>query len=197
MANNNYSLSFTTGAALLSETIAVAHLWQELGDWAEVKAVVLAQNTLQARTESTLKKLYGEISRRLKNLNDEELTSLATGNDEEQKHIIWLAICRHYAFIHDFAMEVIYEHFDRGRYPLMLDDYDAFFNAKAEWHSNLDSISSQTKSKARQVVFKMLRECGVLNDQKEIVAQNLSDRLKDLIQNKEIEQIRLFPGVGS
>ena len=197
MAVSKYSLSFTTGAALLSETIAIAHLWQELGDWAEVKAVVLAQNTLQARTESTLKKLYGEIARRLKNLNEEELALSATGNDEEQKHIIWLAICRHYTFINDFAMEVIFEHFDRGRYQLTLDDYDAFFNAKAEWHSNLDSLSSQTKSKARQVVFKMLRECGVLNDQKEIVPQNLSNRLKDLIRNKEIAQIRLFPGAGS
>ena len=197
MANSKYSLSFTTGAALLPETIAIAHLVVELGDWADVKKVVLAQNTLQARTESTLKKLYGEISRRLKNLNEEELALLATGNDEEQKHIIWLAICRHYVFIHDFAMEVIFEHFDRGRYPLMLDDYDAFFNAKAEWHSNLDNSSSQTKSKARQVLFKMLRECGVLNDHKEIVPQNLSDRLKDLIQNKDIEQIRLFPGAGS
>ena len=102
MASSNYSLSFTTGAALLAETIAIAHLMMELGEWAEVKKVVLAQNTLQARTESTLKKLYGEISRRLKSLSDEEIALLATGDDEEQKQIIWLAICRHYTFIHDF-----------------------------------------------------------------------------------------------
>jgi len=197
MAANTYSLSFTTGAALLVETVIIAKLRLELGDWTEVRKEVLEQNTLQARTISTLKKLYGEISRRLKNLSDEEIVLLATGDDAEQKQIIWLAICRHYTFIHDFTMEVIFEHFDRGRYLLTQDDYDAFFNTKAEWHSNLDSVSSLTKSKARQVVFKMLRECGVLNDHKEIAPQNLSDRLKDLIQHKEIEQIRLFPGAGS
>lgn len=196
MANINYSFSFTTGAALLSETIVIARLVMKLGDWVEVKKVVLAQNTLQARTESTLKKLYGEISRRLKNLNNEELALLATGNDDEQKHIAWLAICRHYSFIKDFAMEVIFEHFQKGRYQLAFEDYDAFFNAKAEWHSNLDSMSNQSKSKARQVVFKMLRECSVLNEHKEIIPQCLSRRLKNLIQNKGIEQIRLFPGEG-
>jgi hypothetical protein len=197
MSDLKYSLSFTTGAALISESIDVAVLKSKGNNWNEVKAYVLDNNTFQSRTMSTLIKLYGEISRRLKNLSDKEIALLATGDDEEQKQIIWLAICRHYTFIHDFTMEVIFEHFDRGRYQLMQDDYDAFFNTKAEWHSNLDSISSQTKSKARQVVFKMLRECGLLNDHKEIVPQNLSNRLKDLIQHKEIAQIRLFPGAGS
>jgi len=86
MAGNQYSLSFTTGGVLITESIAIAGLKLELGDWTAVRSLVLKQNTLQERTESTLKKLFGEISRRLKNLTNDELMLLKSGTEEEQKN---------------------------------------------------------------------------------------------------------------
>lgn len=192
--SNKYSLSFTTGAALEVETVAIAKLKSDLVDWKDVRAIVIEKNALQARTESTLKKLYGEISRRLKHLSDQELNLLISSDEKVQKQIIWLAICRHYKFIDDFATEVLYEQFANGRYKISLDDYDVFFNAKAEWNSNLDSISALTKSKARQVVFKMMRECRIINDNKEIIPQQLNDEFKTEIQKRNANEINLFPG---
>lgn len=193
---SEYSFGFTTGAAFLQESLIIARLFHESKDWAQVRDNVLTQNQLQARTESTLKKIYGEISRRLKHLSVDELELLVSGSDREQMQIIWLAICRQYRFISDFASEVISEHCHRGRYQLLLDDYDAFFNAKAEWHKNLDSISNLTKGKARQIVFKMCRECGIINDQDEIVVQSLSRQLVDLIRKNDSTALKIFPGSG-
>jgi len=190
-----YSLSFTTGAALIREAIDVAVLKGELEDWASVKAHVLKNNTFQSRTVSTLRKLYGEVSRRLQLLSDEELASLASGTEAEQKQLLWLALCRHYSLIKDFSIEVLSHHYDAARYAISHEDYDAFFNAKAEWHDNLDGASIQTKSKARQVLFKMLRECGLINEYDEIVRQQIGPALLGVIKNNNREDVAVFPGV--
>lgn len=195
MADNRYSLSFTTGAALIREAINVASLKGELDDWAVVKAHVLENNTFQSRTSSTLKKLYGEVSRRLQHLGDDELALLVHGTETEQNQVLWLALCRRYKLIKDFSVEVLCHQYDAGRYALSHQDYDAFFNAKAEWHGNLDSASSQTKAKARQVLFKMLRECSLINEHEEIVRQQIGPALLMLIQNGNREELSLFPGV--
>lgn len=195
MAANYYSLSFTTGAALIREAIDVAALKCELADWAAVKAYVLAHNTFQSRTTSTLKKLYGEVFRRLQHLSDDELSLLATGAEAEQKQLLWLAICRHYRLIRDFSIELLSHQYDTARYVVKHDDYDAFFNAKAEWHGNLDGASTQTKAKARQVLFKMLRECGLINEHDEIVRQQIGSPVLALLKNNSTEDLNVFPGV--
>lgn len=195
MLKNKYSLSFTTGAALVAESIEIAKLKAQLHEWQLVRTHVLEENTLQARTESTLKKIYGEVSRRLKNLSEKELELLISIDEKEQQQLIWLAICRHYNFINDFSVEVLYEHFENGRYKVTKEDYDVYFNAKAEWNSNLDTASTQTRGKARQVMFKMLHECGLLNDNNEILAQNLGEKIKTSILSTDADRINIYPGV--
>lgn len=195
MSKSKYYLSFTTGAALIRESIDVAVLKCELIDWKLVKDHVLQNNTFQSRTSSTLKKLYGEVSRRLQQLGDDELNLLATGTEAEQKQLLWLALCRRYSLIRDFSIEVLSHQFETARYTVTHDDYDAFFNAKAEWHDNLDGASTQTKSKARQVLFKMLRECGLMNEHDEIIRQHLEPAVLAIIKNNDVIDLNVFPGV--
>lgn len=194
MTKSKYSLSYTTGAALIREAIDVACLKSDLESWPDVKKHVLENNTFQSRTASTLSKLYGEVSRRLKHLSDDELSLLANGTESEQKQLIWLAICRRYSLIKDFSVEVLAHQYQAARYEVGHNDYDAFFNAKAEWHNNLDGASIQTKSKARQVLFKMLRECGLVNEHDEIVSQQVGPAVLALLNNNNMEDLNIFPG---
>lgn len=186
-----YKLTFTSGAALITESVIVAEIYNSLGNWPEVRAKVIQENSLQARTQSTLKKQLGEIIRRLKHLSEDQLKMLSTGEECDTKALIWLAICRQYAFISDFAKEVLVEQYETARYSLTTDDYESFFNSKADWHDNLDKSSKATKSKVRQVIFKMLRECNVINSNGEIVRQSLTPMLKRQIG---IEDLQWFPG---
>ena len=190
-----YLLSFTTGAALRRESVAIAELKSELDDWAQVKAYVLQHNTFQSRTVRSLKNIYGEISRHLQCLNYKELKLLATGTEAEQKQLLWLAICRRYKLIADFSMEVLVHQFDTARFGVSYADYDAFFNGKAEWHENLNDASEQTKAKARQVLFKMCRECGLINEQNEIARQQISPAVLALLRNHSMQDLNVFPGV--
>lgn len=194
MTTPPYALTFTTGAAFLSETVLLAELYNKEKDWDQVRTDVLATNLLQARTQSTLKKLYRELSSRLKKLSGEEISLFVNATEPSQKQLVWLAICRRHKLIADFAVEVLSHNYSKSQYLLSKDDYDIFYHRKAEWHSNLDEASSATKSKARQVLFKMLRECGLINEQSEIVAQRLNPQLHDLLQETQPTELRVFPG---
>jgi hypothetical protein len=45
------------------------------------------------------------------------------------------------------------------------DDYDTFFNDKAEWHEELERLSDRSRMELRRVVFNMMRECEIITEQ--------------------------------
>lgn len=81
-----YSLSFTTVGLFLRESVDLAELYLDLGDWAAVRERVVADNLLQCRTLSTLKRVYQEVVIRLKSLNQSERRSR-----EALKHVTGLS----------------------------------------------------------------------------------------------------------
>ncbi|MCU7814968.1 MAG: DUF1819 family protein [Candidatus Thiodiazotropha sp. (ex Rostrolucina anterorostrata)] len=193
MNTEKYSMSFTTGALFHQESVNLAELYLEEGDWNEVRDEVIARNLLQARTINSTKRICREICSRLKRLNKEELELLVDGDHQEQAYILWLAVCRRYHFIYDFSTEVIRERFLTLRYDLGYEDYDVFFNAKMEWHEEMEKITATTRNKLRQVMFKMLRESELLNSDNSIIPAMLSARLINVICSHSNRDLHLFP----
>ena len=89
---------------------------------------------------------------------------------------------------------VLSDYFDKSRFQLYSEDYDAYLNAKAEWHNNLDSITQNSRYKSQQIMFKMLVECGLTTKEKEILHQHLSPKLRELIQQSNADDLAIFPG---
>ncbi len=193
MNNINEKLSLTLRPALIHESRVIAEQYIRLKDWDLVREEVLANNLLQARTESTSKTVYGEVSKRLKNLSDNEL-ALMTKSDADVKHLVWLAICRQYPFTYQFAIEVLSERYSNSHFQLYPEDYASFLNAKAEWHSNLDKITQQSRYKAQQIMFKMLTECGLVDESKVMIHQQISKELETLIKQSNSDYLRIYPG---
>jgi len=181
MSETRYIMSFTTGGLFFSESVTVAKLYFDLGDWALVRERVLENNLLQARTVNTAQRVFREISSRLKLLTEDELQLLCNGSRQEQTYLLWIAICKRYAFIRDFAGEVIREKYLRMDLELTYQDYDVFFNAKSEWHEELEQLSDSTKSKLRQVVFRMMREAELLSRNNAITPALLTEKLGQVI----------------
>ena len=196
MSRNKYTLAFNTRSALIPDTITVAKIYSEIGIWNDVKEIVSEQNILQARTVSTANRIYSEISQRLKLLSDDEMAFLLTGTEQEQRQIVWLAICKRYLLIRDFAVEVLADRYDKALHSVTQDDYVYFYHGKAEWHDNLDKASQPSQRKARQMLFIMLRECRLINDSGEIMSHLLSDELHQIIKNDSPDYIRIFPGAN-
>lgn len=69
MSNDRYSMSFTTGSLFYRESVNMAKLYLDLGDWGSVRDKVIAENLLQARAINSLKRVCNEIVSRLKTMN--------------------------------------------------------------------------------------------------------------------------------
>jgi hypothetical protein len=197
MKTETYSLSFTTGTLLHRESMVMAEQFLTLQDWDAVRDAVVSQNLLQSRTLNTSKRLCQEVSSRLRTLGDSEVDLLVQGTLREQSYLLWVGVCRRYQFIADFAREILHEKFISLKTVLTYDDFDAFFNQKAEWHEELERIQPATKGKLRQVLFKMLREAGLLTVDNQITPALLSPRLVQAIAQENVSDILIFPAFES
>ena len=191
--NNKYSMSFTTAALLYRESIMVAELVAEMGEWDAVRSLVITENRLQIRTLNAAKRTYREITSRINQLTPTQLDLLINGSRQEQNHLLWLAICKRYRFIYDFSVEIIREKYLRLDLDLSYDDYDLYFNDKAEWHPEVARVTEATRLKGRQVVFKMLREAELMTNQNRLIPVLLTPSLIEVIQQDDSAHFAIFP----
>jgi len=164
--SKRYSTAFTAGALLLRETdIAVASLrdFKDFMNGDEVLDVMV----LPVNSESSRKRIAGEIVKRMKALPDFSFIDLFTKLDSRNKKLIlFYAVCKHYTAILDFMIEVVVKKWNNIDLELKIEDYQNFLFIKMDFHPELLKITDKTKYKAAQVTLKMLKELGVLVDGK-------------------------------
>lgn len=193
MTAERYRLSFTTGGLFLQEAPLVTERYLKLRDWERTREQVRGENLLQVRTAAAATRISKELIARLELLDPEEMEFLVDGSLREQGYLLWAATCRRYAFIRDFAREVLREHYLLMRRQLAISDYDAFCNAKALWHVELDELAASTQSKLRQNLFRMLRDADLINAHHQIQPVLMTSALAQLMVRHDHEQFLIFP----
>lgn len=191
--STRYQLSFTTGGLFVAESSCACELYSELRDWSLVREKLIADNLLQVRTRAASLRLSKEVVSRLEFLTNEEAAFLLEADIKAQVLLLWVAICRKYAFIHDLACEAIREGHLAMRRRFNLDDYESFWSAKALWHDELDALSESTRKKLRQNLFRMLKESGLLSEDFLIQAVVMPPLLADLLAVRGAKQFMIFP----
>ena len=106
-----------------------------------------------------------------------------------------MATCRAYRFIREFAIEVIRERYLSYQLDLPLETFDILFEAKAEWNEGLAELSRTTQLKLRQIMFRMMREAGIISEDDRIQTAILSTRLQEMIQEQNPGELAIFPGI--
>lgn len=197
MSPQRYRLSFTTGGLFLQEAPVVAERYLVVRDWQATRAQVRSENLLQVRTSTAATRISKELISRLELLSREEVTLLTTGTRREQGYVLWSATCRRYAFIHDFAVDVLREHFLTLRHQLTPNDFDAFVNSKAVWHTELDELAPSTLQKLRQNLFRMLRDADLLSNQGLIQPALLTPQLVKILANHQPDKLNIFPAADT
>ena len=192
-STTTYSMSFTTATLLYRESLVVAGLYAELGDRQRTRTLVVEENRLQMRTDNASRRICSEVISRLRLLTSSQLGLLLDGDQQERRYLLWLAVCKRYRFIYDFAAAVLHEKYYRLETTLEPLDYDVFFNATAEWHPEVTQIAASTRRKQRQFVFKMLREADLLTDDHRIIPALLSPSLIRAIGRAEPADFAIFP----
>ncbi len=178
----SYRMSFTSAGLLVRESLILAQTYQSIQDWEMVKKSSFEQNLLQARKPSSAKRNIREISHRLRTLTADQFELLIDGGYADQLQMLWLATAKTYKFVLEFSQEVIREKYLKLDYMLSYDDFDSFFNTKAEWDDGLDGLSESTRKKIRQVLFRMMHEAEILTAGNMIIPTILSAEAARVIQ---------------
>lgn len=191
---DEYLMSFGMGGLFINESVAVARLHAPGESWDATAATAQQSGAFPVRKESSARRSIREIVNRLKWLSDEELVLLIQGERGEQAAMLWLATCRAYKFIAEFATEVLNERFISLRTELTYDDFDAFLAAKEEWSPKLAGLSRSTKAKLRAVLFRLMREAEILSPDDRILGAMLSPRVLNTFHAGNPDELRFFPG---
>lgn len=190
-----YALSFTSGALLSREAVIAAPLYLRERDWARVRELIGESNLLQSRTISSGFRLAREVAQRLAVLTDSELELLIEATATERGHLMWVAACRRYTLIGDFAEEVVRERFILLTPTLSYDDFDSFARGKALWHSELAELKDSTMQKIRSTLFQMLTEAGLLSERRDILQAVPSKRVIDALDVRRPSDVRFLPTI--
>lgn len=192
-----YLLSFTTGGLFLIESVILARLYLQTRDWKQVRSESILNNLLQVRTLASRERISREIIMRLQTLSEKELLFLTNTIDKNQQNILWLAVCRRYAFIADFVHDVLKDHVLTFKQQLTQDDFDTFFTKRSLFHPELESLKPDTVKKLRQVFFRIMREAGVISAKGEILYDIPATEILELISKERTTDLDYFPILGS
>lgn len=193
---SRYALSFTTGALLEREAATLAPVYKEERDWERVRDRAVDGSLLQGRTHRSGVRLVRETVKRLSALTDDEVDLLSDGATSERGYLMWVAACRRYQLIGEFAEEVVRERFLLLTPTISYDDFDSFVRGKALWHEELTQIKDSTVQKLRSNVFKMLKEAELVTDGGYISPAVLSERLTEALDSHMPSDLRFLPTGG-
>lgn len=191
-----YLMSFGVGGLFLNESLIVAGLHVEREPWEHTIHRALDQGATSLPKVASNRRNLREISNRLRQLTAEERRFMLLEADRtDQQALLWLAACRAYRFVGEFAVEVVRERYLSYQFDLPLEAFDILFEAKAEWNPELVKISATTRKKLRQVLFRIMREAGIISGDGRVQTAIISPRLKVLCEENNPGELAFFPGI--
>lgn len=189
-------MSFAVGGLYLNESIEVARLHSPSASWEATLKKALEHGVTSLPKESSRRRTLRELINRISTFDNDELHYLIDGADrQDQQAMLWLSACRAYRFVREFAVEVVHERYLSFQFDLPLECFDILFSAKAEWDEGLAGISPGTRAKLRQVLFRMMREAGIISGKNQILSAYISPRLRTMLTDKNSLELILFPGL--
>lgn len=205
-----YRLSFTVGGLLAQQGRILAEMYLkhienseagrspqvEVGESiATIRPQAVEENVLAVRTVSANKRIVAETTRRLSTLTFEELAYLggSVSSSADRETLTWIAMCRYYAIVGEFANEVLKEHYLVGNMHLDFEDYGRFIANKTSWHPELEALSDGTAKKLRSNLFKAMREAHVLDESNDtIIPSMINCALMDILM-KRLDSFGFLP----
>ena len=193
MTSEQYVLSFTAGGLLYHESIIVAETYCKSRDWNKTTRQINDQNLLQSRVQSTTTRKLREIFARLQGLTSPQIELLVSGSRTEQNLLLWLACCKRYQLLADFAQEILHDKFIRLDLTISLIEVGNFVETKSVWHEELENLKESTRTKLVTVMMRMLREAELISNDQVIRPQLMSPQLARVIAADSFELFNIYP----
>lgn len=159
-----YLLSFTAGALLSDESKALIEGIQDFDKFFKGKEQTDPMR-IPVNSESSRKRLKAEIDRRLLHLSPAYLSFYKNAVANDEKIILFLGICKMYRIITEFCLEVMNSKWKNFDNEVSTYDFQYFLSIKLP-PEQFESISEKSNYKISQVAIKMLKELGMIDEDK-------------------------------
>lgn len=134
-----------------------------------------------------------EVIGRLRQLTPEQLQLLLHGTRTDQDLLLWLACCKRFQLIADFAREILRTRFLRLELVIESNDADNFIESQSVWHEEIEELKPSTRQKLASVLIQMLREAELISADGLIQPKLLSPGLVKVIADDSVEHFQCFP----
>ena len=191
-----YTLSFTVGGLFLYEGLELARLRASGSTWGEVRKAAPADVFVARGGASSVKRIRNEVVGRLSHLTEAEIAHLAEAGMTDARSLMWVAACRKYRILAEFAREVLDERLRTFQPEIRVTDFDALLDAKGVHAEEIARLTPSTRARLRSGAFRMLREAELIDAENRVSAPRLSGALRDLLASDPGSGLDLIPGGG-
>ncbi len=159
-----YSTGFSAGALLFKESDSIVSQIQSPEEFLAGKEII-PFNVIPVNSESSQKRLYSEVNKRLKSLGNSKFIYLyQVSNQEDKLLILFYAVCKTYPIIADFMLTVVLRKWYNMDKEILPFDFQSFLYEQMGNHPELERLTPITIKKLSQVVMLMLAELGMQKD---------------------------------
>ena len=185
-----YRFSFTAVSAPVADFVRLAQMIVDVGYDTEQ----LNRDNLGKEKERTNQRHFQEMKMRFKNLTRDEIDLLVTGDMDDKKQVVLIAMCKSYRFIFDFVLEVVRDKILVYDTELKDLDYNSFVNRKIYDHPEYEELSETTRKKIKQVLYLILEQVGLIDSakNKRIQPQLVSSKMMNIAAADNPELLKLF-----
>lgn len=114
----------------------------------------------------------------------------------DARALMWVAACRKYRILAEFAREVLDERFRTFQPEIRVTDFDVLLEAKGVHAEEIARLTPSTRARLRSGAFRMLREAELIDAENRVSAPRLSGALRELLASDPGSGLDLIPGGG-
>lgn len=198
----DYTLSMSAASLRLPDVLITIRAYLECRDWSQARRRIIDENLYQLNAVSSRKRVSAELIKRLRTLSDEELQFVLDAYGDDQRAMLWVSNCRTYPFIAHLAQDVVKARYDGTVTDYTVGAFEAFFERESQLHPELLDLSREGHKKLRNVTFRLLADCGLVQPTSRTKSEGTitplhpsPDFAKVLDPMRHAETARWLPGV--
>ena len=165
MNSKTYSVGIMAQAFWFNEMKQFLKLKKDQYSAEEIRKIVIEENLFGAPNEYRAKRMYGYISNRANDLEDNLLNLFFSSDLATQKIINLITVIRKDRLFFEFLYEVYREKIIIGEEKLDLADGKTFFNHKETQEDSLAEWTDATKRRVQSAYFNFMTESNLLRSE--------------------------------
>ncbi|AXF55599.1 DUF1819 family protein [Salicibibacter kimchii] len=189
---NMYRTVLNTRPLLFEETRIVAQEMLAEKTKEETLEEIIDENLFQQRSEKRIISFYHEIWKRLENADAYYLTTIANGDRNQAKIVLFILILKQDRLFFEFMNEVWLDKFQRGDFQLTAFDIRSFFAQKTEQSEQVARWTEPTLKRLQTAYTSILYQVGFTIKKglpTELVAPLLTPQLDEFVKMHENNHI--------